>query len=330
MLTNEKILIFGGSGSLGHALVKRYVSTNEIVIYSRDESKHWSMQQTFDKWKCHMSYVIGDIRDKEKVKKTIMQSKPTYIIIASALKHIDKCENDVHECIMTNIIGTKNIIDSIEELQCEGIKAICFISTDKACSPVNVYGMSKGICEGMMIEKALKNKGCKFVCVRYGNVLNSRGSIIPLLHSIGANPEIDYFTITDERMTRFIMTLDESVDLIEHALVVAESGDIVISKLKSMWIKDLIELFSEIYKKDVKLGKLRPGEKLLEALVNETQSSRLVKDVGTGYMYIKPHFSTCSSSVVTEYNSTHGLVTKDELREILQAAQLLSHSSSFQ
>ncbi len=177
----------------------------------------------------------------------------------------------------------------------------------------------------MIVEKARTNKHTRFVAaVRYGNVLNSRGSIIPLLHAIGHDRNVDAFTITDERMTRFIMTLDESVDLIDYALSEAESGDIVISKLKSMKIMDLMEIFSDIYNKKVKKGVLRPGEKLLEALVNETQSTRLFKNNEKGYMHIKPYYSqVVSKEPMMEYNSTHGLVDKLELKTILSNANLL-------
>lgn len=330
MIVNETILIFGGSGSLGHALVERYVknNNNHIVIYSRDESKHWTMSQTFAEFKQRMTFVIGDVRDKESVMKCLLRYKPTIVILASALKHIDKCEYNTHECIMTNIIGMKNVLDSVDELsgQCM-TRAVCFISTDKACSPVNVYGMSKAICEGMVCEKAHINTSCKFVTVRYGNVLNSRGSIIPLLHTMGQNPDVKTFGITDERMTRFIMTLDDSVDLIEHAITKAASGDIVISKLRSMYIKDLIEIFSELYGKPIDITGLRPGEKMLEALVNETQSARLVKDP-SGFMYIKPSFSGfVSDEPIVEYNSTHGLLNKDELKQLLSDVGLFPRVS---
>jgi FlaA1/EpsC-like NDP-sugar epimerase len=162
------------------------------------------------------------------------------------------------------IENNKNLLPNLEK--------VCFISTDKACSPVNIYGMTKAASECLMIEKSKFISSIKFVCVRYGNVLNSRGSIIPMLHKLGNDINTSHFKITDRKMTRFVMTLDQSVDLVDHALLYAESGDIVIPKLISCVVIDLIEIFSELYDKPILDGKLRPGEKMLESLINETQS----------------------------------------------------------
>ena len=147
--------------------------------------------------------------------------------------------------------------------------------------------MCKAVSESLLVEKSKYIQDVKFVCVRYGNVLNSRGSIIPMLHEIGKNTVNNCFLLTDKRMTRFVMTLEQSVDLIQQAILHGESGDIVIPKLISCKISDLFEIFSEIYNKPIVYDKLRPGEKMLESLINETQSMRLITDQ-TGYMYIKP------------------------------------------
>ena len=183
MLVNEKILIYGGSGSLGNEIIQRYISKNTIVNFSRDENKHWAMELKYKS--PNLSNIIGDIRDENKVKNSLIRVNPTIIIIASALKHINKCEYEGHECVETNIIGVRNVLDNIESHldQLTILKYVCFISTDKACSPVNVYGMCKSICEASMVEKSKYIKRVKFVTVRYGNVLNSRGSIIPILEN---------------------------------------------------------------------------------------------------------------------------------------------------
>ena len=323
-IENKKIVIFGGTGSLGNALVDRYLSNNNLYLFSRDESKHWKMALDRNH-PANLEFIIGDIRNKEKVCQTLIRINPNIIIIAAAMKHIDKCEFETNESIETNLMGTKNILDGIEthKLLLTNLESVCFISTDKACSPVNVYGMCKAISETLIVEKAKYIPNFKFVAVRYGNVLNSRGSIIPMLHTIGQNSNIKEFKITDERMTRFVMTLEQSVDLIEHSLLYAESGDIVIPKLISLNVIDLIQIFSEIYNKPIVISGLRPGEKLLESLINETQSFRL-KNHKDGWMYIKPSYKNIEYNYdIRDYNSTINPLTKDELKNYLQNLNLV-------
>jgi len=323
-IENKIILIFGGTGSLGNALVDRYLLNNKMHLYSRDESKHWKIALDRNHPN-NLDFIIGDIRNKDKVCQTMIRINPDIIIIAAAMKHIDKCEFETNESIETNLIGTKNILDGIEthKLLLNNLKSTCFISTDKACSPVNVYGMCKAISETLIVEKSKYIPEFKFVAVRYGNVLNSRGSIIPMLHTIGQNNNITEFKLTDEKMTRFVMTLEQSVDLIEHALLYAESGDIVIPKLISLNVIDLIEIFSEIYNKPMVISGLRPGEKLLESLINETQSSRL-KFHKDGWMYIKPSFKKIDyNNDIKDYNSTINPLSKEELKIYLKNLNLI-------
>jgi FlaA1/EpsC-like NDP-sugar epimerase len=273
----------------------------------------------------NLHFIIGNIADKDKIKQTLVRHNFDIVIMAAALKHIDKCEYETNECINTNLIGTKNVLDEIENnLQLlSNLKSVCFVSTDKACSPVNIYGMTKAASECLMIEKAKYIQSVKFVTVRYGNVLNSRGSIIPLLHKIGMNDNIQHYTLTDERMTRFVMTLQQSVDLINHAILHAESGDIVIPKLISCVVKDMIELFSEKYHKPIVAGKLRPGEKMLESLINDTQSMRMCTSVD-GYTYIKPPFKDVMNfDNIGDYNSKLNPLSKNELKDYLEALGLL-------
>ena len=274
----------------------------------------------------NINFIIGNIIDKEKIKQTLLRHNFDIIILAAALKHIDKCEYETNECLNTNLFGTKNVLDEVENniKLLTNLKTICFVSTDKACSPVNIYGMTKAASECLMIEKAKYIPSIKFVCVRYGNVLNSRGSIIPMLHKMGQNDHTSHYKLTDERMTRFVMTLEQSVNLIEHAILYAESGDVVIPKLISCVVKDLIEIFSEKYGKPIIKDKLRPGEKMLESLINDTQSMRLI--FGTdGYMYIKPPFKNImtNNTEIKDYNSTINPLSKEELKSYLDNLGLL-------
>ena len=313
----KKLLIFGGSGFLGHKLTLKYIDTHLIYIYSRDEAKHWKMKLDFNN-SPNLVFIIGDIRDKEKVCNVLSRTNPDIVIIASALKHIEKCEEEIDESIQTNIIGTQNVVNCIEEhhISLTRLKKVCFISTDKACSPVNVYGMCKAISEAIIVQKSIILKNIDFTVVRYGNVLNSTGSIIPSLHAIGKNPRIESYNITDMNMTRFLMTHDDSTDLINHAITVGHSGDIIIPKLISCKIIDLITIFSELYNKPINISNIRPGEKILESLINETQSRRLV--INNEYYYIKPfEVDESSRGDTIDYNSRINPLSCEQLKQYL-------------
>ena len=324
MIINKIILIIGGTGSLGHKLTSEYIDNNKIYILSRDESKHWKMKIEFNN-NPNLNFIIGDIRDRQKIKQSIIRVNPHIVIMAAAMKHIDLCEFESNECIQTNIIGNQIVLDEIEynKNDLPNIETVCFVSTDKACSPVNLYGMCKAVSETIVIEKSKIIKDIKFICVRYGNVLNSRGSIIPFLHEIGKNKETSHFLITNKHMTRFVMTLEQSVMLIEHAILFGESGDIVIPRLLSCNINDMFEIFSEYYNKPIKYGLLRPGEKMMESLVNETQSLRLIKDISE-YMYIKPVYKNIIEyNNINDYNSTINPLNKTQLKEYLISLNLI-------
>lgn len=323
MIKGKKILLFGGSGSLGNKFIDTYIHANTIVNYSRDECKHWQMGLKYKTNK--LSFIIGDIRDYNRVESTIIREQPNIIIIMAALKHIDRCEFAIEECVKTNFNGPLNILNAIETNmdRLSSLECVVFVSTDKACEPTNVYGMSKALSESAIIEKSLYNTACKFVNIRYGNVLNSRGSIIPILHEKGNDPDVKEFTLTHEDMTRFVMTLEQSIELIEHAILYAESGDTVIPELISMRLIDLMEIFSEKYNKPVKITGLRPGEKLLESLISETQSMRLVNGPD-GYMYIKPVYKNILiKDNIRNYNSTINPLNKNKLINYLNNLKLI-------
>lgn len=326
MIENKKIFVFGGTGSLGYEIVNRYIHNNIIYNYSRDECKHWKMKLDFNNNK-NLHFIIGDIINKIKVEESLLRFKPNIIIIASAMKHIDQCEYNTDQSLNTNLLGVKNILDTIEQNQNELIgtlETILFVSSDKACSPINVYGMCKALSETLIVEKSYYIENFKFVNIRYGNVLNSRGSIIPLLHTIGKDENKKYFTITNDNMTRFVMTLEQSVDLIEYALFNGESGDTIIPKLVSMKVKDLIEIFSEIYKKPIKNIGIKPGEKLLESLINSSQSARIKKN--GDYTHIKSIFNfneEINEDNLNDYNSKLNPLTKEKLYKYLNNLNLL-------
>lgn len=323
-MDNKTILVFGGSGSLGYEITKRYIDNNIIHNFSRDECKHWNMKLDFN-YNPNLNFIIGDIINKQKVENSIIRVNPDIIIIAAAMKHVDQCEINAEQCINTNMLGVKNILDVIEiHKQHIKVKTVLFVSTDKACSPINTYGMAKAISEQLMIEKAYYLKEIKFIIIRYGNVLNSRGSIIPLLHNIGNDNRKDHFILTHKDMTRFVMTLEQSVDLIEYAISNGESGDTIIPKLISMKLIDLLEIFSEKYNKPIKITSIRPGEKMLESLINPTQAGRIIKH--NSYYHIKSIFDfkvPIDDSKLIDYNSKINPLTKEELNVYLKTKGLI-------
>jgi len=326
MISNKTILLFGGTGSLGYEIVKRYIDNNVIYTYSRDECKHWKMKLDFNNNK-NLNFIIGDIINSHKIEETLLRIKPNIIIIASAMKHIDQCEYNTDQSLNTNLLGVKNVLDLVEKHQIlldSTLQTVLFVSSDKACSPINVYGMCKALSETLIIEKSYYVKQFKFVNIRYGNVLNSRGSIIPLLHTIGSDDSKKMFTLTNDKMTRFVMTLEQSVDLIEHTLINGESGDTVIPKLISMNVKDLVELFSEKYNKPIKITGLKPGEKLLESLINKTQSGRI--KINGEYTHIKSIYTfneSIDETSLNDYNSKINPLNKEQLKEYLNKLNLL-------
>lgn len=323
MISGKKILLFGGSGSLGNEFIKKYLNNNFITNYSRDECKHWKMSLKYKS--DNLKFIIGDIRDYNSVENAILREQPHIIIIMAALKHIDRCEYAIDECLKTNCIGPMNVLNTIEKNNDRliNLEVVVMVSTDKACEPTNVYGIAKALAESAIVEKSLYIKNRKFVNIRYGNVLNSRGSIIPILHEKGIDKDIKEFTLTHENMTRFVMTLEDSVNLIEYAINYGESGDIVIPKLISLKLKDLLEIFSEKYNKPIKIIGLRPGEKLLESLISETQAMRLIK-TEEGYMHIKPAYKNILMiEDIHNYNSKINPLTKEELFDYLNELKLL-------
>jgi UDP-glucose 4-epimerase len=273
----------------------------------------------------NLNFIIGDIINKRKVENSIIRVNPDIVIIAAAMKHVDQCEVNAEQCVNTNMLGVKNILDVIE-LNKNNLKleSVLFVSTDKACSPINTYGMAKAISEQLMIEKAYYVKEIKFVNIRYGNVLNSRGSIIPLLHNIGNDERKKSFTLTHEDMTRFVMTLEQSVDLIEYALLNGTSGDTIIPELISMRLTHLLEIFSEKYKKPIVITSVRPGEKMLESLINPTQAGRIEKK--NSYYHIKSIFEykkNINANDLIDYNSKINPLQKDQLLDYLIKRKLI-------
>lgn len=322
-------LIFGGTGSLGRKLIERLLPHGDIAVYSRDEAKHWSLRNELSSfmercspWK--LRFFVGDIRDAKRVADVLRQYKPETVIIAAALKQVDTCELSPSESIETNLNGTQNVINAINASLAPP-NSVLFVSTDKACAPVNVYGMCKAISERIVTSQASTGlPQVKYLAVRYGNVLESRGSIIPLFKHQAEHGE--FLTVTDPKMTRYVMTLDDSVDLIMKTLASGTSGDTWIPRLPSMKIGHLADIFSKRYNKPIRIIGLRPGEKRDEDLINESESVRLRGAVAHNgvvkYYVLGPAFMPGKASPFV-YSSDHQVMSRDELEEHLTKLNIL-------
>ena len=235
-MESKKILIFGGAGALGKTLIKRYYNDNEVVIFSRDEHKHYHLLKEYPKVKS----IIGDIKDKDSIKNALLKEKPNIVINAAALKHVPVCEDNPYESVKTNIIGHQNVIECVSLCQ---IETLIFVSTDKACKPINVYGMCKAISEQLYINFAKQQEETKVVIVRYGNVLESTGSVIPYFKNLLKDSYPD------------------------------SHGKIAVPKVKSLKVTDIADVLIDSYGVDVSLKEIgiRPGEKLHEEMVSSEE-----------------------------------------------------------
>ena len=276
MFINKTILITGGTGSFGNAVLQRFLSTNikEIRIFSRDEKKQDDMRNYYNSSK--IKFYIGDVRDSNSINQAM--NGIDFVFHAAALKQVPSCEFFPIEAVKTNILGTDNVLHAAENY-CA--KKVVVLSTDKAAYPINAMGMSKALMEKVMVARSRNNDPSKqiFCGTRYGNVMASRGSVIPLFISqIKAGKPL---TITDPNMTRFMMTLDDAVDLVLYAFRNGKPGDLFVQKAPSASINTLAQALIELYKSksEIKIIGTRHGEKLYETLVNREDMIKAV-DLG--------------------------------------------------
>ena len=272
------LLITGGTGSFGNAILNRYMTSQikEIRIFSRDEKKQFDMRQKFNNSK--IKYYIGDIRDFKSINSALEGTD--YVFHAAALKQVPSCEFYPVEAVKTNILGAENVLEAAIQ---QGIERIVLLSTDKAVYPVNAMGMTKALMERITVAKS-RNAGTILCCTRYGNVMATRGSVIPLfIDKIKRNEPL---TITNPKMTRFMMHLDESVDLVLYAFTYGRQGDIYVKKSPACTILTLAEALIDLFGMgSVKIIGTRHGEKEHETLVNKEEMSR-AEDLGAYYRII--------------------------------------------
>jgi len=261
MLTNSSILITGGTGSFGHTFVPMTLAKynpKKLVIFSRDEMKQWEMMKLF-KGDSRVRFLIGDVRDKDRLYRAL--DGVDYVVHAAATKIVPTAEYDPFECVKTNVFGSMNLIDACID---KGVKRIVALSTDKASNPANLYGATKLTSDRLFVSgnSYSGDHDTTFSVVRYGNVMGSRGSVIPFFLSIASDGVLP---ITDNRMTRFMISLEEAVELVWHSFEDMRGGEIYVKKIPSMKVTDVALAVDENAKQE-EIG-IRPGEKLHEQMI---------------------------------------------------------------
>lgn len=337
LFQNKTLLITGGTGSFGNAVLNRFLSTDigEIRIFSRDEKKQDDMRHEFQAKMPEVSdkikFFIGDIRDLHSVKNAMYGVD--FVFHAAALKQVPSCEFFPIEAVKTNVIGTENVLTAAIEA---GVKNVICLSTDKAAYPVNAMGTSKAMMEKVIVAKSrtVSPEKTKICCTRYGNVMCSRGSVIPLwIEQIRNNQPI---TITDASMTRFIMSLEEAVELVLFAFEHGQSGDILVQKAPACTIKTQAEAVCELFggdKENIKVIGIRHGEKMYETLLTNEECANAV-DLGDFYRvpndkrglnydkYFK--HGDVERNTLTEFNSNNTkLLNVAEVKEKLLSLQYI-------
>jgi len=312
-----KTLVTGGTGSFGHFIVRHLLEkgVKEVRVLSRDEKKQFDMRNFYPGRK-ELNLVVGDIRNREVVDEAM---KGIDIVFqAAALKQVPICERHPMEAIRTNVLGVENVVQSA---LAHGVKKMVCISTDKAVKPVNVMGITKSLQEKLVLQGNLSrnNQGTILACVRYGNVLRSRGSVVPFFRSLLAQKKT--LTITDKAMTRFLLTLNDAIDLVLYAVEHAQGGDLYVRKSPAAQVLDMAAILSEEVgvPLDYKIIGTYPGEKLHEILLSEEELER-VEDQGD-YYRIHPWWSNVRPRGVSkEYCSADAVIDIPAIRKVISRA----------
>jgi UDP-N-acetylglucosamine 4,6-dehydratase len=279
MFDDKVLMITGGTGSFGHTVLKRFLNTavREIRIFSRDEKKQEDMRIALANDK--VKFYIGDVRDYDSLSQAMVGVD--YIFHAAALKQVPSCEFYPMEAVRTNVLGTENVLNAAIS---SGVQRVVVLSTDKAVYPINAMGISKAMAEKLMVAKSrmIPATGTVICATRYGNVMASRGSVIPLFVDQLRKDEV--LTVTDPEMTRFLMSLEDSVDLVLHAFEHGQQGDLFIQKAPASTVGDLAEALKQLFGKtnDVRVIGTRHGEKLYESLVSREEMAK-AEDMGRYY-----------------------------------------------
>jgi UDP-glucose 4-epimerase len=328
MLSGKKILITGGTGSFGRFILKRILKLDveEIRVFSRDEKKQYDMRLEFAAAK-NLKFFIGDVRDFEALRHAC--EGVDIIYQAAALKQVPNCEYFPMEAIKTNIMGAQNVVQAALETKADIVVAV---STDKAVKPVNVMGMTKALQERILIQAnyAPANDHTRFVCVRYGNVAHSRGSVIPYFKKLLLQGKT--IPITDPEMTRFLLTLDDAIDLVLYATEHGEGGEVFVKKAPSAHITTLAEILAEKYAPkgyETKVIGIFPGEKIHEILISEEEMVRS-EEREEYFVVYPPQRHTRLTGSHKEYCSRDHVADKEDIRTLLEKSERLLQQDSYE
>lgn len=332
----RRVLVTGGTGSLGKSVVRRLLTgemghPSKILVFSRDEGKHHQMKLDFKHLKAAtddityhnfeelLDFRVGDVRDYHAVLRVLREADA--VIHAAALKQVPSCEYFPSEAVQTNILGAQNIVAAIRE-NTTPVKLAIAISTDKACKPINVMGMTKALQERIFVEANLGNPDTRFGCVRYGNVIASRGSVVPLFSEQIRNG--GPVTLTIPQMTRFLITLDEAVDAVFAAVRMGKSGETFVPRLPAATVGNIAKAMIGDRKIKMMITGIRPGEKIHEIMVSEEEAFRTERR--GDYYVIHAALPEIGARVIKrkeiegEYSSAGSVVTLDETRALLHKA----------
>lgn len=299
-LNDKTILVTGGTGSFGQQFIRTVLENFDMrrcIVFSRDEQKHYDMSQTFpvERYPC-MRYFIGDVRDVDRLE--LAMRDVDYVVHAAAMKHVPLAEYNPFECVMTNIHGAENVVKAALR---KGVKRVIALSTDKAANPINLYGATKLAADKIFIaaNNLAGAGGTEFSVVRYGNVIGSRGSVIPFFRQLIAE-DVPHLPITDERMTRFWITLDQGVQFVLSCLRMMRGGEVFVPKIPSMRIVDVARCLAP--GKPIEVIGIRPGEKLHEVMV-PADEARATLDHGDRYIVL-PTFMASPNAVYRAAGAT--------------------------
>lgn len=324
-ITSKTVLITGGTGSFGNRVASFLETFNpkRIIIFSRDEKKQYEMELRHP----HYQYVIGDIRDPDRLAAAL--NGVDLVFHAAALKQVPACENHPYEAVKTNIVGSQNLADAAIK---NDVGIVVGLSTDKAVKPINAMGISKAMMEKIICSQNIRQIATRFCCVRYGNVMGSRGSVIPLFQRQAA--EKRKLTITDPKMTRFLMTLEQSVELVLHAIHYGVGGEVFVKKAPAASVLNLAKAILTKYGDGdfdrLEVVGVRPGEKRDEVLVNEYEMTRSAET--EGYFEIRPEYreglERKQDVFGLEYTSSN-TVQLEKINQIVSLLDVMGDTNSY-
>lgn len=333
-LKNSTVLVTGGTGSWGHELIEQLLEKydpKEVRVYSRNESKQVEMKRLFNNPK--LKFIIGDVRDFSRLLDATRGVD--FVFHLAALKHVTVCEENPWETVLTNIVGTQNVINACIENK---VKKMVDVSTDKAVDPLNLYGICKACGEKLTISANNLNSETEFVCIRGGNVLGTSGSVVPLFKK--QIKELNMVTLTDERMTRFLFSQSEAISLVFKAFFESIGGETFVIKMPACYIKDLAEVIVEEFgdkKTIIKNIGIRPGEKLDEVLVSRYECGRTIDQQNCFVILplikiakLESYYKEKKRTLKEEFNSkSTKILNKNEIKDLLSKCGLLKKNGDY-